>query len=184
LHSTRTAFAVALLLTVTGCATDTGASPTTSTATQTSSTTATSAAPTTETPAALTKDEAAKRYLTIVKPYNVALERLEKAINAGQPLAKLRAEAQATATANATQIRELTAVAWPADVGPAMTGLVAESTKAQQYWQQAAQAKTREDLIKAVQAAAKHSGAKHAGTIRGLLSLDKYKEGDYQPPST
>jgi hypothetical protein len=38
----------------------------------------------------LTIKQAARRYLGIVRPYNVALERLEQAINGGQSLAALR----------------------------------------------------------------------------------------------
>jgi hypothetical protein len=55
----------------------------------------------------LTIKQAARRYLGIVRPYNVALERLEQAINGGQSLAALRRGAAQVAIANATQIRRL-----------------------------------------------------------------------------
>ncbi len=134
---------------------------------------------TTTTPAVLSKEEAAKRYLAIVKPYNVALEQLEKATNDGKPIAELRNLAQATATANETHVRELSAAAWPADVRPAVTALATASGEAQQHWLAAAQAKTRDALIKSFNAAAKASGGDHAKEIRRLLDLAKYNEGDY-----
>src|SRR6266487_2436919 len=49
------------------------------------------APPTTVKSRTLSRAAAARRYLEIVRPYNVALERLEQAFNAGAPLVRLRA---------------------------------------------------------------------------------------------
>src|SRR6266542_4072341 len=94
-------------------------------------------------PQALSRAQAAKRYLAIVKPYNVALERLEQAFNAGRPLDALRALSRAVATANDTQMDELRATLWPTALRQPMRRLVAESAVAQRYWLQATTAGTR-----------------------------------------
>lgn len=168
--------AVACAAFVGGCA---GQASTDATPASPVSETTTVALPTTTTLAVLSKEEAAKRYLAIVKPYNVALEQLEKATNDGKPIAELRTLAQATATANETHMRELSATAWPVDVQPAATALVTASGEAQTHWLAAAQAKTRDVLIKSFNAAGKASGGEHAKEIRRLLDLAKYNEGDY-----
>jgi hypothetical protein len=164
----------AAVLALAGCSTATTATPVAAPPT-TSTTTVT----TPSTPAPPSKPDAARRYLAIVKPYNVALEQLETAINAGQPIATMRTRAGELATANETQIKELQAAAWPADVRAPMDELIAESGKAQEFWLKAAQAPNRNKIIEAVQAAGKHSGKKPAEAIRTLLELAKYNEGDY-----
>ena len=59
---------------------------------------------TTTTPPPLSHEQAAERYLAIVEPYNIALEALEQALNGGQEVGALQAQAAAVATANATHI--------------------------------------------------------------------------------
>lgn len=163
--------ALVVLCAVSGCSTaSTGEAPVVTT------TTTTSAVPV---PVPLAADEAARRYLDIVKPYNQALERLEQGINEGRPIAEVQAPADATAKANQAHVAELRAVAWPADVVPAMTALVAESELAQPHWDRAALAPTREAVIEAVKAAIPGGGSEAATTIRALLSLDEYDERDY-----
>lgn len=163
--------ALVVLCAVGGCSTaSTGEAPVVAT------TTTTSAVPV---PVPLAADEAARRYLDIVKPYNQALERLEQGINEGRPIAEVQALADATAKANQAHVAELRAVAWPADVVPAMTALVAESELAQPHWDRAALAPTREAVIEAVKAAIPGGGSEAATTIRALLSLDEYDERDY-----
>ncbi|WP_156077016.1 hypothetical protein [Saccharothrix sp. NRRL B-16314] len=130
-------------------------------------------------PVPLAKDEAARRYLDIVKPYNEALEHLEQGLNDGRPIAEVQALADATAKANQAHVAELRAVVWPADVVPAMTALIAESEPAQPHWDRAALAPTREAVIEAVKAAIPGGSSEAATTIRTLLSLDKYDERDY-----
>jgi hypothetical protein len=141
---TLAAAAVVAVLTVTGCSGESGgrraagplpAAPTVPTASPT---------PTSSTAAPLSKQQAAKRYLAIVKPYNLALERLEQAINRGQPVAMVRTLAGQVAVANQAHMRDLRATVWPVEVRALVRELVAESARAQAYWRrQAARATTR-----------------------------------------
>lgn len=137
------------------------------------------ASPSPTAPPALTAKQAARRYLAIVKPYNVALETLEKAINGGQPQAVLRRKAAEVAKANATEVRRLKATVWPKAVRGPIRELVAESVKAHKRWVLAARAQTRDALIREVLAAMQHDGKAAAQKLRGLLHLEKYDEGDY-----
>ena len=134
---------------------------------------------TTTTPPPLSHEQAAERYLAIVEPYNIALEALELAVNGGQEVGALQAQAAAVATANATHIAELQATVWPADVQPAVDELVAASETAQTYWLQASQAQTRDAVIAAAVSAGEHDGGTAADTIRSLLGLGAYDEDDY-----
>lgn len=134
---------------------------------------------TTTTPPPLSHEQAAERYLAIVEPYNIALEALEQAVNGGQEVGALQAQAAAVAAANATQIAELQAAAWPADVQPAVDDLVAASDTAQAYWLQASQAQTRDAVIAAAVSAGDHDGGTAVDTIRSLLGLGGYDEDDY-----
>lgn len=162
------------LVALAGCST-----ATTSTPVAAPTTTTTSTAPTTTTPAPLSKADAARRYLAIVRPYNVALEQLEQAINSGQPVATLRTRTSELAAANETQIKQLQAAVWPTDVRAPMDELIAESGKAQPFFLQAAQAKTRNQVVQAVLDSRKHDAKAPAKSIRELLELAKYDEGDY-----
>jgi hypothetical protein len=130
-------------------------------------------------PKSLSRRQAAIRYLAIVKPYNVALERLEKAVNTGRPVATLRAPAAAVASANQAHMRALRNVSWPLAVRAPARELHAESARAQVYWLQASRARSRSELIQAVLSAARHDGTEAAGRIRRLLNLKKYDEGAY-----
>jgi hypothetical protein len=134
---------------------------------------------TTTAPPPLSPEQAAERYLAIVEPYNIALEALEQAVNGGQEVGALQAQAAAVATANATHIAELQATVWPADVQPAVDELVAASETAQTYWLQASQAQTRDAVIAAAVSAGEHDGGTAADTIRSLLGLGGYDEDDY-----
>ncbi|MEV1170460.1 hypothetical protein [Nonomuraea sp. NPDC049784] len=133
----------------------------------------------TPSPVPLTVDQAARRYLGIVRPYNIALERLEQAINGGQPVAVLRRRAAQVATANRTQIRHLTDTAWPRALRGPMGQLKAESLKAQRHWLLGARARARDALIQEVLNAARHDGKPAVGKIRTLLHLEQYDEDDY-----
>ncbi|GAA4558228.1 hypothetical protein GCM10023193_12270 [Planotetraspora kaengkrachanensis] len=133
----------------------------------------------TSSPAPLTAKQAAVRYLAIVKPYNVALESLEQAVNSGRPIATLRTSAAKVAAANKTQIRGLADTKWPAAVRAPIKELQAESLKAQPYWLEAAKAQTQDALIQQVLKAARHDGADAGNKIRHLLDLGKYDESDY-----
>jgi hypothetical protein len=130
-------------------------------------------------PQALSRAQAAKRYLAIVKPYNVALERLEQAFNAGRPLGDLRTLSHAVANANDTQMDQLRATLWPTAVRQPMRSLLAESAAAQPYWLQAAEAGTRDELARALVTASRHDGSDAASQLRRALGLGAYDEGDY-----
>jgi hypothetical protein len=172
------AAAVAALLAVTGCAgvPGKGIADTVPTATTASSAHSTS---TLSTPAPLSQEQAARRYLAIVKPYNIALERLEQAINTGRPMATVRTLAAEVASANAAHMRELRATLWPMDVRAPVRELLAESAQAQVHWRRAAQATTRSGLVQAVLQAVEHDGTQAAGRIRRRLDLSEYDERDY-----
>jgi hypothetical protein len=143
--------------------------------------TASTAAPPTTAPRkkALSRAQAGARYLDIVKPYNIALERLEKGFNSGKPIAELRTLADKVARTNSTQIRQLRATTWPAKVRAPIRKLVAESEAAQRYWRQAAEAGTRNELAQAAVAAGRHDGSEPAADIRKALGLGAYDEDDY-----
>jgi hypothetical protein len=175
-----------VLSAVSGCSTaDNGAAPavttgsTTDSATAATTTTTTARTTTSVTPVPLAKDEAARRYLDIVTPYNLALEHLEQGINEGRPLAEVHALADATAKANQAHVAALRAVVWPADVVSPMTALIGESELAQPHWDRAALAPNRDAVIEAVKAAIPGGRSEAATTIRAQLSLDQYEERDY-----
>jgi hypothetical protein len=136
------------------------------------------APPTTAKPKALSRAAAAKRYLEIVRPYNLALEGLEQAFNAGESIVRLRPLAERVAGSNAAQMRQLRATAWPSAVRAPMKRLLAESAAAQPYWRQAAEAGSREELARSVVAADRHNGTDVANEIRHALGLDPYDETD------
>jgi hypothetical protein len=130
-------------------------------------------------PAALTRAQAARRYLAIIRPYNVALERLEKGVNTGRPVPTLHQLAKHLVAANTAQVRALRGTPWPTAVRPAMRRLIAESAAAQRYWRGAMRAPTRAAMIRYILAAAKHDGAEPAAKIRRLLRLPGYDESRY-----
>jgi hypothetical protein len=147
-----------------------------------SSTWVTSPAPPTTSPTSsagstpLTVAQAGSRYLEIVRPYNTALEKFEDAAHAGTPWKNLRPLAGRVAQANAAHAKALRQTSWPAAVRAPMAALLTEIDLAQRSWQRAAQAKTADELARAVRAAAAHSGSKPAGQIRTLLGLPPYSE--------
>lgn len=164
-----------LLLALAGCATTAdgeSAGPTTPT-------TAATGAPAPATPSALSRTEAAQRYLAAVRPYNEALEDLEDAVNSGQPLATQQELAARTAEALAQETADLRAAAWPADVAPHIGTLVGESEQALPHWQRAAAAGSVEELVAAVNDATAFGGTDAAAAVRELLALDEYDEEDY-----
>ncbi|MFI7490335.1 hypothetical protein ACIBXA_18340 [Micromonospora echinaurantiaca] len=129
------------------------------------------------TPAALTPEEAKRRYLAIVEPYNTALEKLETAANAGKPwrtVRKLAAEVARTNAEHAVALRETT---WPAAARTPMAALLAENDVALRHWRRAGEAADAEVLMREIRKAAAHSGAEEAGKVRAALGLPAYREG-------
>lgn len=175
------------LLLVTGCASIADSTPEPGAATPQA--TESSPAPTPPTPepaspspseaARLGTEEAAVRYLEIVRPYNEALEALETAINTGQPVDVQQEQAAATVTALHTEITELRNVRWPAEVEPHVLALADAGDEAVPSWETAAAATTSETMITAVLAALEHDDQAAADAIRRLLALDQYDESDY-----
>lgn len=165
------------LLAGAGCSTGTAEQSTTSPVAPPS--TAAASPSTVARPQPLSRAQAAKRYLAIVKPYNVALERLEQAFNAGRPLDVLRTLSRAVATANDTQMNQLRVTLWPTVVRQPLRTLLAESAVAQRYWLQAAEAGTRDELARSLVTASRHDGSDAAGQIRRALGLGAYDEADY-----
>jgi hypothetical protein len=129
--------------------------------------------------ARLGAEEAAGRYLEIVRPYNEALEALETAINTGQPVDVQREQAAATLTALRAETKALREVRWPAKVAPHAVTLADAGKQAVPSWEAATAATTSEDMVTAVLAALDHDDQAAADAIRRLLSLDQYDEGDY-----
>ena len=176
----RSTIAIAIaFVALAGCRSDTTDASTS--ASSAGATTTVDETPTAEpsTPVTLSQEEAATRYLDIVRPYNEALEDLEQSVNGGESLDTVTALAEAVADANAGHIEELADTAWPVEVQPAVDDLVAESSAAQDYWEQAAEADTYDDFIDAVLEAGEHDGVAAAQAIREELKLDEYDERDY-----
>jgi hypothetical protein len=172
------AAAVAALLAVTGCTGEPGGKRVADTLPAPPTVPSASPTPTPST-APLSREQAAKRYLAIVKPYNLALERLEQAINTGRPMPTVRTLVGQVASANSAHMRDLRATPWPANVRAPVRELLAESARAQAYWRQAAQATTHSGLIQAVLKAVQHDGSDAAGSIRRRLDLGAYDERAY-----
>jgi hypothetical protein len=174
--------AAAALVTAAGCARQPGEAgggePAPAFASE--ATTSATAAPTTSTTRkALSRTQAKAHYLEVVKPYNTALERLERSFNSGQGVDELRVLAGRVVKSNTAQIRALKAAVWPAGVRAPIRELIAESEAAQRYWRQAAEAGSRQELAQAAVAAGRHDGSEAAAEIREALGLEAYDENDY-----
>lgn len=169
-----------VLLLASGCAgvADGAPEPAAPTPRTSTPTAAPASAPPSE-PARLGAEEAAVRYLEIVRPYNEALEALEAAINTGQPVDVQREQATATLTALRSEVKALRGARWPAKVEPHALSLADAGEQAVPSWEAATAAATPEDMVTAVLAALEHDDQAAADSIRQLLSLDQYDEGDY-----
>ena len=176
-----------VLLLVTGCASIADSAPEPAAPTPQTTEPSSASTPRTPEPAGtapseaprLGVEEAAVRYLEIVRPYNEALEALETAINTGQPVDVQQEQAAATVTALHTEITELRNVRWPAEVEPHVLALADAGDQAVPSWETAAAATTSDSMVTAVLAALEHDDQAAADAIRRLLALDQYDEGDY-----
>ena len=127
-------------------------------------------------PAVLTKAQAARRYLRIVRPYNAALMSFETAAHANQSWTRLRTRAGRIATANATQIEVLRTTPWPVNARKHVTALITVSTRAGRYWSAAAKATAPNRFQTAVLRAARLSGKPEATALRRALGLPPYQK--------
>ncbi|WP_327638504.1 hypothetical protein OHB24_09080 [Kribbella sp. NBC_00482] len=130
-------------------------------------------------PSMLSLSAAGTKYLQITRPYNVALERFEKAANENMSLTTLQARAKAVAAANLAESGALRSVVWPAKVSTQMRALAKTDAAARPHWLLAATAGTKSELADHVQRATAAGAKSPSPQIRQLLSLPKYNENDY-----
>jgi hypothetical protein len=130
-------------------------------------------------PARLGVAAARARYLTITRPYNVALEKFEKSANAGAGLQSLRTKARAVAAANLAESRLLAATNWPATVVQPVKDLIRANAEAWRHWVKAANAESLSEMAVELRRAVAASGKEPAAQIRSRLGLPKYDEEDY-----
>ena len=130
-------------------------------------------------PAQLSVAAAGKKYLEVTRPYNVALERFEKAANGDASVATLQARARAVAAANLTESRQLSAIAWPTNVATQIRALAKADAAARPHRLRFATAHSASAMAKHVRLASAEGGKAPAAEIRRLLALPKYDERDY-----
>jgi hypothetical protein len=130
-------------------------------------------------PRQLTVAAAGKRYLQVTRPYNVALERFEKAANSGASVATLKARARAVAAANLAESKSLLSIAWPSKVSTQIRALAQADVAARPHWLRVAAADSLTEMGRQVKLASAESGKAPAAEIRRLLGLPKYDEDDY-----
>ncbi|MGR6317589.1 hypothetical protein Q2K19_04980 [Micromonospora soli] len=126
--------------------------------------------------APLTMKEAKGRYLSIVAPYNTALDELEAALKAGKPWRTVRGLARTVATTNAAHAEQLRTTAWPAPARAPIAALLKENDVALRHWQLAAEANSATALMREIRAAAAHDGGTQANRVRTTLGLPVYKK--------
>ncbi|GAB2636201.1 hypothetical protein [Kribbella swartbergensis] len=131
------------------------------------------------TPAQLSMAAAGKQYLLVTRPYNVALERFEKAANTGASVATLRSRARAVAAANLAESKQLQAIPWPSKVDKQIRALTEADAAARPHWLRAAEADSLSEMARHLKLASAESGKAPAAEIRRLLGLPKYDEKDY-----
>jgi hypothetical protein len=122
---------------------------------------------------------AGAKYLQITRPYNVALERFEKAANENMSLTTLQARAKAVAAANLAEYSALRSTVWPAKVSTQMRAVAKADAAARPHWLLAAAAGTKSELADHVQRATAAAGKAPSTQIRQLLGLPKYNQKDY-----
>ncbi|WP_432943061.1 hypothetical protein ACQPXM_39280 [Kribbella sp. CA-253562] len=170
----------------TGCGTDDGAdpmpvvAPSTAASAQPETTTAgprPTVKPTKPAPVRLTVAQARVRYLAVTRPYNVALERFEKAANSGASVQTLKVRARAVAAANLAESRQLAAIAWPVVVDRKIKALGRVNAAARPHWLKVAASGSLSEMATHLRRAT--SGTSPAAEIRRHLGLPKYNEDDY-----
>ena len=130
-------------------------------------------------PVQLSVAAAGKRYLEVTRPYNVALERFEKAANGGASVPTLQARARAVAAANLTESRQLPAIPWPTKVAKQIQALARADAAARPHWLRVATADSLSEMAGHLRLASAAGGKAPSAEIRKLLGLPKYDEADY-----
>lgn len=130
-------------------------------------------------PTRLTVAEARTRYLAVTRPYNVALERFEKAANGGASVQTLRTRARSVAAANLAESRQLLAIAWPTTVAAQIRKLAQADAAARPHWLKVAASDSLSEMAGHIRRASAAGGTSPAAEIRRLLGLPKYNESDY-----
>jgi hypothetical protein len=113
----------------------------------------------------------------VTRPYNVALERFEKAANSGASVKTLQVRARAVAAANLAESRQLSAIAWPAVVDRKIKALARANAAARPHWLKVAASGSLSEMATHLRRAT--SGTSPAAEIRRHLGLPKYNEDDY-----
>lgn len=131
-------------------------------------------------PARLTRKQAARKYLKIVRPYNEALERWEIAVNDGS-LDVAADAAEDAASALEKEVTALRETPWPPKVERHAAALADAGEKRSVIWrEELAEAETLDDVYAALDALAQVDDDAPATKIRKLLDLDRYQESAYQ----
>jgi hypothetical protein len=94
----------------------------------------------------LSLSAAGTKYLQITRPYNVALERFEKAANENMSLTTLQARAKAVAAANLAEYGALRSTVWPAKVSTQIRALAKADAAARPHWLLAAAADSKSEM--------------------------------------
>jgi hypothetical protein len=130
-------------------------------------------------PVTLSLAAAGAKYLQLTRPYNVALERFEKAANANMSLTTLQERAKAVAAANLAESKALTSVTWPSRVSVQIRALATADAAARPHWLRVAAAGSKSDMSRQVDLASAAGDKAPSAKIRQLLGLPKYDEKDY-----
>jgi hypothetical protein len=130
-------------------------------------------------PVQLSVAAAGTKYLQVTRPYNVALERFEKAGNSGASVPTLQQRARAVAAANLAESKQLLAIAWPTKMVAQIQALAKADAAARPHWLRVAAADSLSEMERHVKLASAESGKAPAAEIRRLLGLPKYDEKDY-----
>ena len=170
-------FSVGVVLSVAGCG-SVDDTPTAVDSSPQAKQSVTPVSPSKPAPARIGVAAARARYLTITRPYNVALEKFEKSANAGAGLESLRTKARAVAAANLAESRLLAATNWPTSVVQPVKDLIRANAEARRHWVKAASADSLTEMAAELRAVAA-SGKEPAAQIRSRLGLPKYDEKDY-----
>jgi hypothetical protein len=130
-------------------------------------------------PVTLSLAAAGAKYLQLTRPYNVALERFEKAANGNMSLTTLQERAKAVAAANLAESKALTSVTWPSRISVQIQALATADAAARPHWLRVAAAGSKSEMSREVDLASAAGDKAPSAKIRQLLGLPKYDQKDY-----